>query len=80
MESSEINISEEDKIAVEEYKGIVNEINRIKNLLSDYTVNPGCLKEETYFDLLKKINYLRNKQCGTNKKIRTLYKKLYKRE
>jgi len=75
MENTEI--TEKDRIAVERYRKIVIGIIKIKNLLQKYKEDHDSLKEKTYFDLVKKMAYLRQRQSTTSKRIRTLYKKLY---
>jgi hypothetical protein len=78
MEGSEIKITGKDRIAIEKYKRIVNGIIKIKELLQKYKEDHNSLKEKTYFELVKKISYLRHKQSTTSRKIRFLYIKLYK--
>jgi hypothetical protein len=78
MESSEVKITEKDRIAIEKYKRIVDGIIKIKELLQKYKENPNSLKEKTYFELVKRISYLRHRQSITSRKIRFLYIKLYK--
>lgn len=79
MEGSEVKIAEKDRIALERYREIILGIEKLKNLLRKYKEDHSSLKEKTYFELVKRMTYLRHKQSTTSKKIRTLYKKFYRR-